>query len=125
MSPITARRLAVLAAALLSTIAAAGCGGAGRAVRHRTVTIRLTEYRLLPQSITAPPGELTLIVRNMGHRTHNLVLTLDGNDIAATKPLWPGEHAKLKVSLPPGSYQLASTVLNDDSLGEYGTLQVS
>jgi len=116
---------APLIAIAATAIPLVGCGSAAKVVHHRTVTIKLTEYRLTPQSITARKGRVTLVVVNTGRRTHNLVVSQDGTDIAATKALWPGQHAELTVSLPAGAYRIASTVLNDDSLGEYGTLNVS
>jgi hypothetical protein len=92
--------------------------------RHRTLAVALTEYRIAPDSIRARPGQLTLVVRNYGRRTHNLVVSLNGVSIGATKPLWPGERDRIVVTLIPGRYVIASTILNDQALGEYGSLVV-
>jgi hypothetical protein len=131
------RRRAVAVAAVAATVAvvalvavaladALGSSSRMRVVgRHRVVGIVLTEYRLAPDSIRASRGLLTFVVRNRGRRTHNLVVTLDGRMIGATsRPLWPGQRERFTLGLVPGTYVLASTILNDQSLGEYGKLIV-
>jgi hypothetical protein len=118
------RRGALLGLVLALGTAAAGCGSTHVVGRHRTVGIALTEYRLAPDSIRARPGLLTIFVHNYGRRTHNLVVSLDGHAIGATKPLWPGQRDKITLALIPGRYVIASTILNDQALGDYGTLVV-
>src|SRR5437879_2819543 len=91
--PAVRRRMrAPLVTIAAAAIPLAGCGSAAKVVHHRTVTIKLTEYRLTPQSIIAHKGKVTLVVVNTGRRTHNLVVSQDGTDIAATKALWPGQE---------------------------------
>jgi len=102
----------------------AGCGHTAVVGPHRALHVTLSEYRINPQSVHAPAGRLDIFVRNYGRRTHNLVLTLDGQAEASTKPLWPGGTQQLAVWLAPGTYQMSSTILDDEALGEYGTLVV-
>ena len=104
--------------------AVAGCGHSAVVGPHRALHVSLSEYRINPQSVRAPAGLLDIFVRNYGRRTHNLVLTLDGQAEASTKPLWPGGTQQLTLSLAPGTYHMASTILDDEALGEYGTLVV-
>jgi hypothetical protein len=104
--------------------AAAGCGHTAVVGPHRALHISLSEYRINPQSVRAPSGLLNIFVRNYGRRTHNLVLTLNGQAEASTKPLWPGATEQITVLLAPGTYYMASTILDDETLGEYGTLVV-
>lgn len=85
----------------------------------------LTEYRLNPQSIDASGGVLAIVVHNYGRLTHDLVVSLNGQNIAGTKPIPPGQTAELDLDLAPGTYQMASTILSDQDLGAYGTLKVS
>lgn len=103
----------------------AGCGNAKTISPHRSIGVVLTEYRVTPNAITATPGVLTFIVHNLGRRTHNLVVTFDGRTIGASKPLWPGQRDRFTVVLIPGRYTFASTILQDQALGTYGTLTVS
>jgi hypothetical protein len=105
--------------------ALAGCGSSTAVGPTRTVTVTLDEYRVLPTALTATPGQITVVVRNAGKRTHNLVISTKDGSIASTKPLWPGQTQNLTVALPAGSYVLTSTVLDDDSVGDFATLKVS
>ena len=102
----------------------AGCGHTAVVGPRGALHVSLSEYRINPQNVRAPAGLLNIFVRNYGRRTHNLVLTLDGQAEASTKPLWPGGTQQLTVVLAPGTYQMASTILDDETLGEYGTLVV-
>jgi hypothetical protein len=116
------RALAICALGIV--VAVAGCGHTPVVGPHRTLHLALTEYRIDPQSVRAPAGKLTILVRNYGRRTHNLVLLLKGQSQASTIPLWPGASAKLSLYLSPGTYVMESTILSDESLGVSGTLVV-
>jgi hypothetical protein len=99
------------------------------------------EYRLRPDHIVAPDGQLTISVRNYGRLTHDLEVLLatprttvvttpagrltQTTTVAAHTPdLAPGQGATLTVSLAPGRYTIASTIGNDAGQGEQGTLTV-
>ena len=88
----------------------------------RTLSVALTEYHLNPQSARVGAGTLTILVRNYGRLTHNLVISMNGQPTASTRPPGPGQSTTITVSLTAGSYQMASTILSDQALGEYGTL---
>ncbi len=68
-------------------------------------------------------GPLTILVHNYGRLTHNLVISRGGQAQAITRPIWPGPTAELTLTLTPGSYLMASTILSDQTLGQYGTLR--
>ncbi len=101
-----------------------GCGHTEHVGSDRTLRVALTEFRMNPQSATVSAGQLTIIVHNFGRLTHNLALSHGGQSAAATKPIAPGESAQLTVTLVPGTYVMASTILDDEALGQYGTLRV-
>jgi plastocyanin len=105
--------------------ALSGCGHTQQVGADRTLSVGLTEYRLNPQSAHVGAGTLTLLVRNYGRLTHNLVISMNGQATASTRPLAPGQSTTLTVSLTAGSYQMASTILSDQALGEYGTITVT
>jgi hypothetical protein len=120
--PWRARRLALwiaLAGAITS------CGHTFIASEGQTVQLGLTEYRLLPQSVSTRVGTLTLQVHNYGRLTHNLVISSNGQTVDSTKALWPGQSASLALNLAPGSYSIGSTLMSDEALGLYGTLTVT
>jgi hypothetical protein len=90
-----------------------------------TLAVALNEYRINPGSASAPSGVLTLVVRNYGRLSHNLVVASDGYDDGSTPAIPPGSEATLLVDLTPGVYTIYSSILNDDALGVHGTLKVT
>lgn len=103
---------------------AAGCSHTVAVGGARTLRLGLTEYRVVPQSVLAEPGQLTLIVTNDGRLTHNLAITSAGKVLTVTPPIPPGGSSELIVYLGRGSYVMVSTLFSDQALGEYGTLNV-
>ncbi|HEY3727367.1 MAG TPA: cupredoxin domain-containing protein [Solirubrobacteraceae bacterium] len=114
--------IALLAASILLL---AGCSTTTRVAADGTLRVALTEYHVQPQSVRAASGTLTIVVRNNGRLSHNLVISLDGRPQASTKPIAPGQTAELFASLAPGRYTMSSTILSDQALGAYGTLTVT
>jgi hypothetical protein len=112
-------------AALVCAVALSACGHVQVIGADRTLHVALTEYRLRPQDARMSSGPLTIFVHNYGRLTHNLSLSTGHVSAGSTSPLLPGQSAVLSVYLPPGHYQMASTILDDEALGEYGTLTVT
>ncbi|HEX3834629.1 MAG TPA: hypothetical protein VHW04_21785 [Solirubrobacteraceae bacterium] len=110
--------------AALPALALAGCGHVARVGPGATLQVALNEYRVTPQDVRAGSGPLTIVVHNDGRLTHDLVITQDGRQTAATEPLAPGQTTDLVTTLAPGRYLMASTILSDQALGAYGTLNV-
>jgi hypothetical protein len=119
--------LRALATALLTGALAllAGCGSTETLHRDRTLYVALTEYRVAPQSASVRAGDLTVFVQNYGRLTHNLMISRGGALVQVTRPLSPGQSAEIALTLTPGSYLIASTILSDQALGAYGTLRVT
>jgi hypothetical protein len=109
----------------VAALAVAGCGGTTQVAKDDTFQVALTEYRVSPQSVSAPAGTLTIFVHNYGRLSHDLVISLDGHSEAATEPIPPGQTSELIATLTPGKYAMASTILSDQALGIYGTLRVT
>jgi hypothetical protein len=109
----------------LMALSVAGCGAGTRIGTDGTLRIALSEYRVTPQDVHANTGLLTLVVHNYGRLTHDLVITLDGQTEVTTKPIAPGQTEELVTALGPGHYTMASSILSDQALGAYGTLDVS
>jgi hypothetical protein len=118
------RSLPRIAGVALAAATVSACGHTAEVGAGRTVRLALTEYRVVPQSIHAIPGVLTILVRNDGRLTHNLTVSQNGNVIGQTTPLAPGASTQLALNLAPGQYLVASTLLSDETLGAYGTLTV-
>jgi len=128
------RRHTLLAAAALALCGLAGCGGGHAYVpaTGRTLSLRLDEYRVLPERLTVPAGKIRIVARNTGRLTHNVaVVQFDrplGEDeerqYARTPTAHPGERVQTTVTLRPGRYRLVCTIANHDNLGQYGELKV-
>jgi plastocyanin len=126
------RPLAALAALSLLAPLVAGCGGE-KAVPalNRTIGVKLDEYRITPENVTAPAGTLRIIARNRGRLTHNLVIQKASSDpqatpveLGRTATLHPGERDETSITLKPGTYRMVCTIGNHDDLGQFGTLVV-
>lgn len=117
------RPLALLALGIMAW-GPSGCSDTQSLRPGRTLQVALTEYRLVPQSVRVSAGELTIVAHNYGRLTHNLVVTRGTETTGETKPIPPGHSAELALAVSPGKYLMASTMLADQALGEYGTLIV-
>ena len=115
--------LSLLAAAIV-TLSVAACGSSTTVARDGTLRIALSEYRVVPQDVHTTAGILTLVVHNYGRLTHDLVISLDGQPEISSEPIGPGQTQVLNAALIPGRYVMASSILSDQALGAYGTLDV-
>ncbi|MFL5844590.1 MAG: cupredoxin domain-containing protein [Solirubrobacteraceae bacterium] len=128
--PRAARLLPVL---LGAAVLAGGCGDPKpEPAENMTIGLRLDEYRIMPQAVSAPAGHLRLIMRNLGTLPHNVVVTTIpevGSDdpaveIARTETVHAGERTEVSFTLKPGTYRLYCAIGNHDDLGQAGTLVV-
>ncbi len=125
-------RLRPLAAASLAPLLLAGCGGTRtERVTGHTLTLTLSEYRIVPQTASVPAGPLRIVACNRGILTHNVALqrgTLDSDErttLTDIPTLLPGKCGSVATQpLAPGRYLLASTVGNQAVLGVAATLIV-
>jgi hypothetical protein len=110
--------------ALAVASALGGCAHTTNVGSRRRVHITLSEYRITPSTVRAYAGTLTITVRNIGTRTHNLVVSQGTVATAQTPDLMPGATVTITVDLAPGRYMMRSSILSDQALGEWGTLDV-
>jgi hypothetical protein len=111
---------------LCAALALAGCAHTSTTVlpRHE-LRIREDEYRVLPRSVSVPPGKLKIVVTNNGVLAHNLVIERNGKILASIPTILPGATGgPIKVTLAPGVYTLASTLAGQANLGMEATLHV-
>jgi hypothetical protein len=114
----------VALAAALAITGLTGCGTIARVGASRTLDVALSDYRITPQDVDVRSGFVIIAVTNYGRLSHNLVISIDGQPLLATKPLAPGQNDEIDASLAPGQYLMSSSVLSDQALGAYGTLNV-
>ena len=134
MSSMRRRRTTLLALAVAAGMLLTACGRDAPYVpaSGRAVSLRLDEYRVLPERLTVPAGRIRIVARNTGRLTHNVaVVQFDrplGEDeerqYARTPTAHPGERVQTTVTLRPGRYRLVCTIANHDNLGQYGELRV-
>jgi hypothetical protein len=118
-------RASKLALAAASVALLGGCSSTQVVGADRTLRVSLSEYRITPPSVRVHAGELTILAHNDGRVMHNLVISRDGVVAGATRSVWPGATAEVTITLTAGRYTMASTILSDQALGEYGNLQVT
>jgi hypothetical protein len=110
--------------ALTLALVLAGCAHTIRVGRSRTLHLAVTEYRVTPDTVRAYAGTLSITVRNLGVRTHNLAISQGTDNVALTPDLMPGQTTMMTVNLAPGTYMLRSIITGDQALGLWGTLDV-
>ena len=133
MSSMGRRRATLLLAVALPAVLF-GCGRDAPYVpaSGRAVSLRLDEYRVLPQRVTVPAGRVRIIARNVGRLTHNIAIVKfdrplgedEEKQYARTPTAHPGEVVRTTANLKPGKYRLVCTIANHDNLGQYGQLKV-
>jgi uncharacterized cupredoxin-like copper-binding protein len=134
MNSMGRRRTTLLVSSLAVAALLGACGSDPSYVpaSGQAVSLRLDEFRVLPQRVTVPAGRVRIIARNVGRLTHNVaVVQFDrplGEDeekqYARTRTAHPGEVVETTVTLKPGKYRLVCTIANHDNLGQYGELKV-
>ncbi|MGY1742530.1 MULTISPECIES: plastocyanin/azurin family copper-binding protein [unclassified Blastococcus] len=80
-------------------------------------------YELPSEEMAA--GEYTIDLTNGGNATHDLVVERDGEDVAATDQIGPGQTSSLTVTLEPGEYVFYCSVGNHRSMGMEVTVTVT
>jgi plastocyanin len=124
--------LAVVAVATTALLAACGDGGPYvRALQDGTVRMTLDEFRVDPERVFTPTGNVRLVARNVGRLTHNVAVVSDDRspdavevEYGRSKTAQPGETVTATATLRPGRYRVVCTLANHDNLGQYGTLVV-
>ena len=96
-----------------------------------TIGLKLSEYQLRPEYVSANAGELRLIIRNQGILTHNIAVETIPKDpddkaqvIARTPTVHAGDRSETRFDIRPGRYRLVCTIANHSYLGMWGTLVV-
>jgi len=91
----------------------------------RTIVVSLTEYRLTPAHPRVMGAEATTFdAVNDGDSEHALAVEGPRGNVR-TRVLAPGEHATIKVMLPPGSYKLYCPLADHERRGMAGAISRS
>jgi uncharacterized cupredoxin-like copper-binding protein len=91
----------------------------------QTLTVTEVGFDIKLESGDLPAGDYTITVRNEGDATHDLVVEQDGQDIAKSDTLGPGDSATFTVTLQPGRYVLYCSIGNHRAMGMETDVTVS
>jgi uncharacterized cupredoxin-like copper-binding protein len=125
-------RRACIASLAPLMLALAGCASEAVRVQGHRLTLTLSEYRILPDSVSAPAGTLVIVAHNRGILTHDVAIERKSQAeaptpvvLATTGTIKPGASGRLQITLHrPGRYELLSTIANQSDLGMNGTLTI-
>jgi plastocyanin len=88
-----------------------------------TVTAEDFAFSVDEDGFAAGSYEITLV--NGGGSTHDLVVERDGEDVAGTDAIDPGQEATLTVDLEPGEYVFYCSIANHRAMGMEITVTVT
>jgi uncharacterized cupredoxin-like copper-binding protein len=91
----------------------------------QTLTVTEVGFDIKLESGDLPAGDYTITVRNEGDATHDLVVEQDGQDIAKSDTLGPGDSATFTVTLQPGQYVFYCSIGNHRAMGMETDVTVS
>ncbi|SFL56179.1 cupredoxin domain-containing protein [Geodermatophilus ruber] len=126
--PLLRRRLGSLLLAVSLGVLVALVGGPAAAVDDETlagqVSVTEAEFSIaMPRTLTA--GSTTFAVRNAGSATHDLVVSQNGRNVAATPAIPGGGRASLTVTLQRGTYVFYCSIDNHRAMGMEVTVSVT
>jgi uncharacterized cupredoxin-like copper-binding protein len=93
-------------------------GSSGSAAgQAQTLTVTEVGFDIRLESADLPAGNYTITVKNEGDATHDLVVERDGEDVARSDTIGPGDSASFTVALETGKYVFYCSVGNHRAMG--------
>ena len=89
-----------------------------------TITATEADFSITLDEDTLTAGDYAIEVVNDGGATHDLVVERDGEDVAGTDTIAPGESTTLNVTLDEGEYIFYCSIGNHRAMGMEVTVQV-
>jgi plastocyanin len=116
---------ATTASATSSSAAATGSasGGSGAAAAQ-SLTATEADFSITLDKSTLTPGAYTIQVVNNGNATHDLAVEQNGNKLAGSDKIGPGQSTTLEVTLEPGTYVFYCSIGNHRAMGMEQTVTV-
>lgn len=90
-----------------------------------TVSAQLVDFAIELGEDSFAAGTYEFTVTNAGDASHDFVVERDGEDIAATAVLQPGQNATLAVTFEPGRYVFYCSVGNHRAMGMEVSVEVA
>lgn len=112
--------MAVAAVAVL-----AGCGGPSQPAGSTKVV--MTEFRFVPETITAPSGKVVFFLVNSGTTSHNLIIRDSSNKrVKGSELVSAGDSNVFTVdSIAAGNYTIYCDQQGHEAAGMKGTLTIT
>ena len=104
---------------------ASGAPGGGDQQPAGTLAVTSVDFDFELPSTELAAGDYTIELANDGSSSHDLVVERDGEDVAGTDAIAPGEETSLTVTLEPGQYVFYCSVGNHRSMGMEVTVTVT
>jgi plastocyanin len=90
-----------------------------------SITATEADFSITLDEDSVAAGDYDVQVVNEGGATHDLVVERDGEDVAASDPIGPGESTTLTVTLEPGEYVFYCSIGNHRAMGMEMTVEVT
>ena len=104
---------------------ASGAPGAGATDTVQTLDVTSVDFDYELASTELGAGEYTIELTNDGSATHDLVVERDGEDVAGTEDIGPGQTSAVTVTLEPGEYVFYCSIGNHRGMGMEVTVTVT
>jgi plastocyanin len=82
-----------------------------------TIAVSSVDFSFELDESSFTPGTYEITLTNEGDATHDLVVERDGEDVAASEQIGPGESSTFEVTLEEGDYVFYCSVGNHRSMG--------
>jgi plastocyanin len=89
----------------------------GESSEAETIEVSSVDFSFELDEDTFSPGTYEITLTNEGGATHDLVVERDGEDVAASEQIGPGESSTFEVTLEEGEYVFYCSVGNHRSMG--------
>ena len=124
--------VALVVAAVLALLSGCGGGNDGSAqgttsgsAEGRPLTATEADFTIELDKSDLAAGTYTITVNNEGDATHDLVVEKDGNDVAKSDTVGPGDSTTLTVDLEPGDYVFYCSIGDHRQMGMETPVTVS
>jgi plastocyanin len=91
----------------------------------QTIEISAKDFSFDLTEDTVAAGTYEIVLTNQGQATHDIRVEQDGDDVAASDSVAPGESTTLEVTLEEGEYVFYCSVGNHRSMGMEVTVEVT
>jgi len=105
------------AAASSSSAATGSSAGGSDSSAAQSLTATEADFSIKLDKDTLPAGAYSIRVDSTGNATHDLVVEQNGNKLAGSDKIGPGQSTTLDVNLEPGSYVFYCSVGNHRAMG--------